>query len=75
VLPIEGPLAASGHPPLDAATRCTCAESPFCSGPSGADWLSCDRGCRSCHPPKRRQRTPRPIIDSDPSSVASAEEW
>lgn len=50
------------------AVRCSCPDSPWCTGPTGPYWLTCSRACRSCNPPKRRPSRPRPIEDGDPSS-------
>ncbi len=46
---VERELRASAH-------RCTCPDSPWCDGPTGAYWRSCNPRCRSCNPPRRRER-------------------
>jgi hypothetical protein len=38
------------------AVRCSCPDSPWCTGPSGPYWLRCATTCRSCHPRPRRRR-------------------
>jgi hypothetical protein len=42
---------------LPSAVHCTCPGSPWCDGPTGAYWLTCNRSCCSCHPPRRRRQT------------------
>ncbi len=37
------------------AQRCTCPDSPWCTGPTGAYWLTCNARCRCCNPPARRK--------------------
>jgi hypothetical protein len=56
--PFEGPIHLEPRPPLDPASKgahCTCPTSPWCRGPHSQDWAVCSRGCRSCHPRRRRR--------------------
>jgi hypothetical protein len=59
--PFAGPIHLE---PRDAAAldperkpaRCTCPDSPWCTGPTGPYWLRCASTCRSCHPRSPRRR-------------------
>jgi hypothetical protein len=54
----DAPIHTERHGALDPTTKpvkCSCPESPWCSGPAGPYWLSCSAACRSCHPRPRRR--------------------
>jgi hypothetical protein len=40
---------------LDPPVKCSCSNSPWCTGPTGPYWLSCSATCRACHPRPRRR--------------------
>jgi hypothetical protein len=64
-----GPVGEPGRTPIDKGHPCSCPSGPWCSGPTGPEWLSCSSACRHCAPPKRRRR---PVIGPNPSSDAGA---
>jgi hypothetical protein len=51
------------------AVRCSCPDSPWCTGPTGPYWLSCARSCRACHPRGRR----RPAVNTREGDDAPAD--
>jgi hypothetical protein len=68
VVHTEAPTATE---PDTKAVRCSCPDSPWCTGPTGPYWLSCAHACRFCHPPQRRRRDTAsgPVVAANPSSA------